>query len=1483
MLSESPEQPYINPDAQAKNDVFADSLDNVSEIVLPSGETVDEEFVTDLLESDLGDAAEVESVLLELNDSGEEHDRATHEEFNLLPAACLLGRDYTITVDDTQDTDVAVLSIHGGAIESPTSIISGDLASLYGWNRYDFAAHGTPECLQGKSNLESLHVTSEKFNEPQANKLVTSHPKTISLHGFGSENYRDTPEGLILVGGKNRAQIDAFISYVEDRRELFAGYLLYPTVATDAGDAFGEITGSSSNNIVNRNPSEAGLQLELTYTMREQLSTNNLTARDEDLLRLEISDTDILWSHYLDGGDLNLGKNPAGDLDALAIAADGNLSLSTRGNLANLNQPEESETPTIEARANEVVELDLTIPGAYSAGQFIGTSTLPFLNDNNLDAISFASLVDPELLGQVGGLEGIDYRGDPDNIFFSLSDSTNVSGVNYRDDDIVVSDGDNWQLYFDGSDLGLSPTDIDAFDIISPTEILFSVGSSLSLDIAGTATEIQNTDILKFTATSLGEKTAGSLELYLDGDDAGLSTAGENIDALQLLEDDSLIISTAGTTVVDRPVQNQQLRDIIYGGLEFAMQATDQEAALNLNLKPFGVAETTEKDTEQDIAYLSLTENAEIRGIPYSNEDIFGYDRQEFKLLFDGSDLGMGNLNIDAFDIISETELLLSFSVPTLLEIDGVNVEVDDSDILKFEATSWGQTTTGSWSMYLDGSEYGLINDSEDVDGIQLLKDRSILISTIGSTRVANDVLTRDEDLLRLSRPRDAPAQWSVFFDGHDVDLGTTDAEDIKAVSLKSDGQIDISLAGAGQVRGRQDEVIDSRASETLSFMPQDLGVYTNGIFQRQLNIDGTNLGFGHNSIDGLDREAAIDFNSLQTIPETPSELLLSLRPPPPPEDLLGLGDRQQLFFSLNKTMNNNQQNFQNEDIIVYQNEAHRLYFDGSDVGIAREDIDAFDIVSDTEILMSFSSPTELTIDGAKIEVDDSDIVKFNATQLGRQTIGEFELFLDGSEYGLLEDNEDLDGLQLLEDGSILISLLGSSTSLIEGLSIRDEDILRLQLNDTDLESAGSWSVYLDGSDVNLNSSDGGDIEAITLNPQGDLHFSTRGEVTLEGNSAEELAGKKDNVVSLRPSSLGLTSDGAVGEVLFDGASAGLDIQSVDGIALESFVDLASLDSEIDAHIAELLALRPSADPQPETTSDRDYLFFSMGDSTTIDERTYEDEDIVAFDGQEFKPYFDGSNVDLSSTDIDAFDIINDREVLLSFNTPTTIKIDGVDTEVDDSDIVKFTGQEMGLATRGSFELFLDGSNYGLDADLEDIDGLQLLDDGSILISTIGSSEIITDITTSDEDILRLEPSFDLNQAWSLYFDGSNAELGNEDSEDISGLSLNSQGELQLSTIGQANVTDGEGQELVSSNSSVLSYSPSSLGEETKGSYEAEMLFDGTNFDLGEQNIDALSVESLVDFDALGANYVEFLDLNSSEFTGSNPEADSQDAVFLSL
>ena len=271
----------------------------------------------------------------------------------------------------------------------------------------------------------------------------------------------------------------------------------------------------------------------------------------------------------------------------------------------------------------------------------------------------------------------------------------------------------------------------------------------------------------------------------------------------------------------------------------------------------------------------------------------------------------------------------------------------------------------------------------------------------------------------------------------------------------------------------------------------------------------------------------------------------------------------------------------------------------------------------------------------------------------------------------------------------------------------------------------------------------------------------------------------------------------------------------------------------------------------PPSSEAQGSFFFSLKENSyEINSNSFRDEDIVAFDGQEFQLYFDGSDVGVGPLDLDAVDIVGDSEVLLSFSTPTTITIDGVDTEVDDSDIVKFTGTSMGEVTEGSFEMFFDGSEFGLTEDLQDIDGIQLLNDDSLLISTIGSSSTILEgVRVSDEDILKVKHLEPNTPTWSMYLDSGDVGLNDNDSEDINALSVTTAGKVAVSTLGDVTVADELGNDVVGNNVSVLEFTPSGVGEETSGSFNPILLFNGTEFGLtAEENINAMSFESLTEF-----------------------------------
>ena len=133
--------------------------------------------------------------------------------------------------------------------------------------------------------------------------------------------------------------------------------------------------------------------------------------------------------------------------------------------------------------------------------------------------------------------------------YLSSTSSGNVGGVKFADEDILQFDDEagEWALFFDGSDVGLSKGDVDAFHVRADGTLLLSLVNPFT--ISGLE-KVDDSDILHFTATSLGANTAGSFALYFDGSDVGLTTSAEDIDGIMELPDGRLLITTQGKAVV---------------------------------------------------------------------------------------------------------------------------------------------------------------------------------------------------------------------------------------------------------------------------------------------------------------------------------------------------------------------------------------------------------------------------------------------------------------------------------------------------------------------------------------------------------------------------------------------------------------------------------------------------------------------------------------------------------------------------------------------------------------------------------------------------------------------------------------------------------------------------------------------------------------------------------------------------------------------
>ncbi len=209
--------------------------------------------------------------------------------------------------------------------------------------------------------------------------------------------------------------------------------------------------------------------------------------------------------------------------------------------------------------------------------------------------------------------------------------------------------------------------------------------------------------------------------------------------------------------------------------------------------QPAGLCEVPVASQNAGSFYTSLNGNGiGLSVVGYSatfkvrDEDILFYDGANFHMYFDGSVAGLpGYSDIDALQVVDSDTFYVSFLAPNSKNrqvvvpagVTSAPFIADDEDIVLYDA--------GDWSLYLDGSLYGLGDiNGEDIDALSMLGNGSLVISTRGSANAggATNVtpLTissttgwtgtnprpQDEDLLIFDG-----VGFDMYFDASDVAL----------------------------------------------------------------------------------------------------------------------------------------------------------------------------------------------------------------------------------------------------------------------------------------------------------------------------------------------------------------------------------------------------------------------------------------------------------------------------------------------------------------------------------------------------------------------------------------------------------------------------------------------------------------------------------------------------------------------------------------
>lgn len=301
-----------------------------------------------------------------------------------------------------------------------------------------------------------------------------------------------------------------------------------------------------------------------------------------------------------------------------------------------------------------------------------------------------------------------------------------------------------------------------------------------------------------------------------------------------------------------------------------------------------------------------------------------------------------------------------------------------------------------------------------------------------------------------------------------------------------------------------------------------------------------------------------------------------------------------------------------------------------------------------------------------------------------------------------------------------------------------------------------------------------------------------------------------------------------------------MDGVTVEEIELTNETLLNDGDNKENNVLADAVQLLPAQAFTPPVAT----LYFSWANNGRIGDFFFKQEDIVIYDAltSTWDVYFDGSDVGLLGVNVDAFTLLEDGSIL--FSVDSDVQPLGDLEKVDDADIVHFIPTSIGSNTAGSFELYLDGSEYGLDdpgsGPDTDIDVIGFSPEGNLLISTVNdfSGSLLGSFAAED---LAYWDTTGLIPAWTVYFDGSDVGLTTED-ENVNGAWIDETGLIFLTTTDSFDVTaiSGDG-------SDIFICDPGSIGSNTTCTYSTPLFWNGSAHGAGYLSDDPPGTLLIVD------------------------------------
>ena len=147
---------------------------------------------------------------------------------------------------ERRPSDVLIIAPHGGKIEKWTSEIAAEISGVE-YNLY---------CFEGRkrNHNRDLHITSARFDEPQALEMLSGCNQVVAVHGCAGD------EQVVYLGGLDHVLKNAI-------GQSLAAHGIAVGKHDDP-----KLQGEHPRNICNRGRRGCGAQLELSHGLRSSLN-----------------------------------------------------------------------------------------------------------------------------------------------------------------------------------------------------------------------------------------------------------------------------------------------------------------------------------------------------------------------------------------------------------------------------------------------------------------------------------------------------------------------------------------------------------------------------------------------------------------------------------------------------------------------------------------------------------------------------------------------------------------------------------------------------------------------------------------------------------------------------------------------------------------------------------------------------------------------------------------------------------------------------------------------------------------------------------------------------------------------------------------------------------------------------------------------------------------------------------------------------------